>query len=186
MTHIFNEYLHTPDQYLELHNTLKYSTLSFYYQPKDIGKLAAKNPLYPLNFGWMTSEGIFSGKVNPFDEEKFTKNCHLASFQNQESPLGFILTEFHAVVAFSNHVEGICLLNEQVIFEDEFDSVVKGITRDALTGTIYVYSDYSVHKYNLDREDKHIWKVFLEKSDFEKALKYCQDDETKMDVVSMF
>ena len=57
LTHVFNEYLHTPDQYLEMPNSLKYSTLSFYYQPKDVGKLAAKFPLYPLNFGWMTSEG---------------------------------------------------------------------------------------------------------------------------------
>ena len=33
--------------------------MSFYYQPKDSGKLPAKFPFYPLNFGWMTSEGIF-------------------------------------------------------------------------------------------------------------------------------
>ena len=115
LTHVFNDYLHTPDQYLEMHTSLKYSTLSFYYQPKDVGKLAAKSPFYPLNFGWMTSEGIFYGKINPFEDgEKFTKNCQLISFHNRETPLGFILTEFHAVIAFANHVEGICLLNEQV------------------------------------------------------------------------
>ena len=89
--------------------------MSFYYQPKDSGKLPAKFPFYPLNFGWMTSEGIFNGKINPFEDgEKFTKNCQLISFHNRETPLGFILTEFHAVIAFANHVEGICLLNEQV------------------------------------------------------------------------
>jgi len=184
LTHVFNEYLHTPDQYLEMPNSLKYSTLSFYYQPKDVGKLAAKFPLYPLNFGWMTSEGIFNGKINPFEDgEKFTKNCQLISFQNRETPLGFILTEFHAVIAFANHVEGICLLNEQVVFEDELDSIIRGIARDPVTGTIYVFSDYSVHKYNLDHEDKHIWKVFLEKGNFEKSLKYCYNDEKKMDEV---
>ena len=37
--------------------------------------------------------------------------------------------------------------------------------------------------YIPDHEDKHIWKVFLEKSDFEKALKYCQNDELKKDQV---
>ena len=108
----------------------------------------------------------------------------MVNFQNPETPLGLILTEFHAVVAFANHVEGICLLNEQIVFEDDLESVIKGIARDPVTGTIYVYSEYSVHKYNLDHEDKHIWKVFLEKSQFEKALKYCYDDETKMDAVS--
>ena len=57
----------------------------------------------------------------------------------------------------------------QVVFEDELDSIIRGIARDPITGTIYVFSDYSVHKYNLDHEDKHIWKVFLEKGDFEKC-----------------
>ena len=62
------------------------------------------------------TKGIVNGKINPFEDagEKFTKNCQLISFQNRETPLGFILTEFHAVIAFANHVEGICLLNEQV------------------------------------------------------------------------
>ena len=63
----------------------------------------------------LSTKGIFNGKINPFEDgEKFTKNCQLISFQNRETPLGFILTEFHAVIAFANHVEGICLLNEQV------------------------------------------------------------------------
>ena len=57
----------------------------------------------------------------------------------------------------------------QVVFEDELDSIIRGIARDPITGTIYVFSDYSVHKYNLDHEDKHIWKVFLEKGNFEKC-----------------
>ena len=66
-------------------------------------------------FKMLSTKGIFNGKINPFEDgEKFTKNCQLISFQNRETPLGFILTEFHAVIAFANHVEGICLLNEQV------------------------------------------------------------------------
>ena len=66
-------------------------------------------------FEMLSTKGIFNGKINPFEDgEKFTKNCQLISFQNRETPLGFILTEFHAVIAFANHVEGICLLNEQV------------------------------------------------------------------------
>ena len=75
------------------------------------------------------------------------------------------------------------MLNEQVVYKDELDSVIKGISRDPVTGNIYVYSDYSVHKYTLDHEDKHVWKIFLEKGDFESALKHCQGDEVKMDQV---
>ena len=186
LTHIFTDYLQVSDPYIELPNSLKYSALSFYYEPKESGKMAAKLPLYALSFAWMTSEGIFHGKINPFEEDRtnFSKGCQLIQI-NQQQPLGLILTEFHAIVAYANHVEGICLLNEQVVFEDELDSVIKGIARDPVSGTIYVFAEYSVHKYNIDHEEKHIWKVFLERGDYEKALKYCRDDE-QMDQVRLF
>ncbi len=192
---IFNDYLHVPERYLDLPSSLKSSMLSFYYEPKDASKLAAKIPLYPRSFGWMTEQGVYSGVIDPFDKETVTVDCRLTSLQNrpvspssglqaqQDSPLGFILTEFHIVIAFSSHVRGICLLNDQIVFDDDLDMIIKGINRDPVSGTIYVYSDYVIHKYNLDHEDKHIWKIYLDKSDYILALRYCYNEETKLDQV---
>ena len=183
LVHVFNDYLHKPDEYMELPSTLKSSCLSFCYQPKDQGKLAAKWPLYPEKFGWLTQQGIYTGLIDSSGTESVTVECQLISMENIVNPISFVLTEFHAIIVYPQMVRGICLLNEQVVFEDDLDMVIKGIERDPMTGTVYVFSDYAIHKYNLDHEDKHIWKVFLEKSDFENALKYCAHDEVKKDQV---
>jgi hypothetical protein len=131
----------------------------------------------------MTEQGIYAGKIDPYEQDTVTVDCQLIPLESQDPPLAFILTEFHAIVAFPRGVQGICLLNEQIVFDDDLDVIIRGISRDSVTGTIYVYSDYTVHKYNLDHEDKQIWRVYLEKSDFSQALKYCHNDDLKTDQV---
>ena len=145
-------------------SSLKYSCLSFCYQAKDQGKLAAKWPLFPEKFGWMTQQGIYTGQIcyEKNETETVTTDCQLISMENVVNPIGFILTEFHAIVVFPQLVRGICLLNEQIVFEDDLDMVIRGIDRDPLTGTIYVYSDYSIHKYNLGKFIIHIEMFYFD------------------------
>ena len=166
---------------VELKNLGNFSYLNFFYEPKESGKLAAKMPLYPRNFGWMTSDGIYHGKIDPYSNKKDSKN-ELIPLQGSQQVLGFVLTQFHALIAFSNRLQAICLLNEQVIFEDELE-MIKGISRDSASGIIYIHSEYSIFKYNLEHEEKNIWKVFLEKKNFEKALEFCFGDQVKMNQV---
>ena len=116
--------------------------LSFFYFPKDVGKLAAKLPLYPCSFGWMTQQGIYGGKIDPFENDTVAVDCQLISFDdtNRDMPLAFVITEFHAIVAYPKFVRGICLLNEQIVFEDDLDVVIRGVGRDAVTGIKFRYS----------------------------------------------
>ena len=48
---------------------------------------------------------------------------------------------------------------------------------------VYVFSEYAVHKYSVEHEERNVWKVYLEKSDFPAALRYCSNDEAKLDQV---
>jgi len=38
-------------------------------------------------------------------------------------PLSFVLTEFHALLLYPDHVKGISLLNQELIFEDVYNDV---------------------------------------------------------------
>ena len=84
----------------------------------------------------MTESGVYAGNVDVVrsDEETVTVDCQLvpmpelsagAFFADVPStptfPLGLILTEFHALLAYSNRVRGVCLLNEQVNIYSLFD-----------------------------------------------------------------
>ena len=114
------------------------------------------------------------------------KGNHTTDSSDIEVPRSMVLTEFHAVLAYPTRVVALCLLNEAVVFEDEPDlssGRLKGVTRDAVTGALYAYTDYAIYQYNVDREERHVWKIFLQKGDLESAERYCLGDETKLDQV---
>ena len=58
-------------------------------------------------------------------------------------PKAFLLSEFHALIAYEDRVRGVCLLNQQQVFEAEFDlsaGKVKGMSRDPISGDyFYLY-----------------------------------------------
>ena len=130
---VFSEYLHVPDRFLELPSSLKHSHIAFFYAAKDAGKLAAKYPLSPRKFGWLTELGVYAGNIDhtgasgdtvtvdcqlvPMPESTTSGAAFFADSGNASAsifPLGLVVTEFHALLAYSNRVRGICLLNEQV------------------------------------------------------------------------
>jgi len=56
-------------------------------------------------------------------------------------------------------------------------------TDEPLFVQVYVFSEYAVHKYSVEHEERNVWKVYLEKGDFPAALRYCSNDEAKLDQV---
>jgi hypothetical protein len=78
----------------------------------------------------MTELGVYAGNVDPSGSsgDTVTVDCQLVPMPDTSSggpffadaapasfPLGLVVTEFHALMAYSNRVRGICLLNEQVL-----------------------------------------------------------------------
>lgn len=56
---------------------------------------------------------------------------------SQKNPLGFILTEFHCLLAYSNMIKGISALNKELVFEDNYNESygkVINIVRDPMKG----------------------------------------------------
>ena len=136
MFQVFSEYLHVPDKFLELPSSQKHSHIAFFYATKDAGKLPAKYPLSPRKFGWLTELGVYAGTIDHTGSsgDTVTVDCQLVPMPESNSgagffvdsgnastsifPLGLVVTEFHALLAYNNRVRGICLLNEQVRFKD--------------------------------------------------------------------
>ena len=148
-------------KFLELPGSLKSPTSLFLcYQTKERGKPGARHPLFPSSFGWLTQPGIYHGRVDPnaFADDTVTVDCQLMQFPQREkkdkeqstpAPKTVLLTEFHAVLVYEDCVQGVCLLNQQVVFTYDFDPAegsVKGMSRDPVSGSFFVYTDYVVHK----------------------------------------
>lgn len=192
--HVFQNY-DRPDKFLELPSSLRTSTLSFFYQVKQRGKSQAQHPLYPVSFGWMTGSCVYTGKIDAFaaNSDTVTVDCQMMTFPQShpgESPVvpkAFLITEFHAIFAYDTAVRGECLLNEQVVFETELDvssGKIRGMARDPVFGSFYVYCEYGIYKFKVEREERNIWQIYLEKNEFDLAQQFCLGDELKLEVVN--
>ena len=105
-----------------------------------------------------------------------------------QAPLAFLVTEFHILLAYEHKIRGICILNQQTVFEygvDPGEGKIKGLARDPIRGVYYAYTDYAIHRFQVDREERNVWRIYLEKGDFDRALQFCSGDERKLGEVQV-
>ncbi|XP_043598393.1 vacuolar protein sorting-associated protein 18 homolog isoform X2 [Bombus pyrosoma] len=186
---IFNKYLNVQESFNEVINNLPYSKIQFYYPSLGI---------LPKSFGWLTEPGIFYAQIDPkIDPKSVLTNqqmliCPEASLmgintsQTSTPPLSFVLTEFHALLLYTDRVKGMSLLNQDLIFEDIYNDAVGGllnITKDYATRSIWAYSERAVFKYKVNKEDRNVWQIYVDKGEFELAKQYCKDNPAHIDQV---
>ncbi|XP_076620663.1 vacuolar protein sorting-associated protein 18 dor [Colletes latitarsis] len=186
---VFNKYLNMEESFTDVINSLPYSKMQFYYPAP--GAL-------PKSFGWLTETGILYAQVDPKADPKNVLinrqmlNSPEASFMGNNisrvttAPLSFILTEFHALLLYPDHVKGIFLLNQELIFEDIYNDAygsLLNITTDHVTRSVWAYSERAVFKYKINKEDRNVWQVYIDKGEFELAKQYCKDNPAHIDQV---
>ncbi len=66
---------------------------------------------------------------------------------------------------------------------DPAEGAVRGIAKDPISGNFFVYTDYFIHKFKVDQEDRNVWKIYLEAGDFELAQQCCRGDPDKLNEV---
>jgi vacuolar protein sorting-associated protein 18 len=179
--------------------------------PKTFAWLTGKSQLVTLNlcpirlkcvlshyyFYINLEPGVFYGQIDTSDSSLSTvtaETCLIAyDKENEESaisikekPLSMVLTQFHVLLLFKSKLKVICVLNEQVVLEDHFTEAygnLIGIVKDAIKGTIIVFSEMAVYRYKVNNEDRNIWRIYLEKGDFNSAKMFAKTDPAKLDKV---
>lgn len=136
---------------------LTYSQLDFIYRN-----------CFPKSFGWLTECGIFYGEVNqiadspnfitskktlsyPELSDDYRSASYISKHQNQ-APLSFVLTEFHVLLQYSDHVTGISLINHEVVYDEYFPDQygkLMSIVKDRKTGDIYTFSNKTIFRYRV-------------------------------------
>lgn len=174
---IFNKYLNKAEQFKSVPSKLKYSKLQFYYP---------NGSCSPTQCAWLVENGLYCGKLAlDLDDDKIVAETDLLKFPSS-APLSFILTEFHALLMYPDHVKGVSLLNHDVVFEDGFSESfgkLVNITKDAMKGTIWAFTEKAVFKYKVSKEDRNVWQVYVEKGQFDLAKKYCGNNPAFLDQV---
>nr|CAD7430568.1 unnamed protein product [Timema monikensis] len=175
---VFNNYLTVAEAFQEIPSSLKYSKLQFlYHSPKGL----------PRIFAWLTEPGIFYAQLDPTGTASVLTNNQLLQYPSSSlAPLSFVLTEFHALLLYPDHVRGISMLNHELVFEDYYNESfgkLVSITKDPIKGTIWAFAERAVFRYKVTHEERNVWQVYVEKGEFELAKKYCRDNPAHVDQV---
>lgn len=118
----------------------------------------------------------------------FEKAKHLSYEERRLSiPKAFVLTEYHAVLLYADHIRAICLLNQEQVYHETFDEARVGrplsIERDELTGSIYVYTVKTVFNLRVTREERNVWRIYLDKGQYELATAHAAEDPEHLQLV---
>jgi len=183
---VFNNYLNVQERFLELPSKLKYSTLSFFFSTRE-----ENSRIFPRQFGWMTEPGIYWGRIDPWegDSDTVTVDCQLISTAGElekETPKTAYITQFHALMLYKDAVKGVCLLNEQVVFEDVYDGTyggLVGLAHDQVKNIYWAFTEYGVYRYQVTHENRHVWRVYLEQGQFSLAMRHCGDNPAALDII---
>jgi vacuolar protein sorting-associated protein 18 len=104
-----------------------------------------------------------------------------------------VLTEFHLVLLYNDRIAAISILNERLVYEEflplvstkvmvevqadfhvlkKHGEVVRALTADPVRKTYWISTDQSLFELIVDNEDRDVWKINLQKENFDVALRY--------------
>ncbi|KAI8121649.1 putative vacuolar protein sorting-associated protein 18 [Lucilia cuprina] len=187
---IFNSYINGTQShgYEEAKTDLNYSVLRFY---------GPANEKFPTNWGWLCGSGLRHGEVAQsfITDEKFLQGDDLIplnkdleqrrhlSYEEKRLnvPRSFVLTQYHALLMYHDHITGICLLNQSIVYEEYFHEQMGkllNILRDPFTGNIYVYTEKMIFNFKIVDEHRNIWQIYLNMGLYEMAEIHAIDDDS--------
>lgn len=192
---IFSPYLNVPEEakdYEQQPGKLTYSQLDFIQENR-----------YAKAFGWLTDVGIFFGELNqvadspnfitskktlayPEQSNDFQSASYVSKQHHHNAPISFVLTNFHLLLQYSDHITGISLINHDVIYDEYFadqHGKLLAVVKDPKNGNVYTYSNKTIFRYRINNEQRNVWRMYLDKNDFELAQKYSRDNPANYDVV---
>uniref|UniRef100_A0A182RCF4 Vacuolar protein sorting-associated protein 18 homolog n=1 Tax=Anopheles funestus TaxID=62324 RepID=A0A182RCF4_ANOFN len=158
---------------------------------------------FPKSFGCLTEHGINYQEIDPainqpqfvvqkelitYPEPRFvppaTNSHKVAPITN--SPLSFILTDFHALLLYPDHVSAISLLDYQIVYEEYFVEQygrLINIVKDVRSNVTFVYSNKLIFRYKIVNEQRNAWRLYADRQKFDLALQYCNKNPAHRDIV---
>ncbi|KAI9343587.1 Pep3/Vps18/deep orange family-domain-containing protein [Obelidium mucronatum] len=147
--------------------------------------------LLPKKFAWLTEPGIYSGELdltNP-QTDAVLANAELHPLiVGGGVPLSILTTEFHYLVLYSDRVQAISILTNDLVFEDRFaledNETLTALIVDEFKETYWAYTNLSVHEIIVNDEDRDVWKIHLARKNFEAALTFARTEVDRDRVIT--
>ncbi|KAI8323036.1 hypothetical protein GQ54DRAFT_245525, partial [Martensiomyces pterosporus] len=145
------------------------------------------------DFAWLTSMGVFFGKL-AFDAQEsgdsaienasllpYPSTSPAADGTSVEQPVDLALTEFHIVLQYPDRAQAVSMLNcklsfDQIVASGGSGEALQGLVVDRTKQTYWLYSPSSIYELVVTDEDRDVWDIYLSRRQFDAALKRCYND----------
>ncbi|KAJ3441384.1 vacuolar protein sorting-associated protein 18 [Anaeramoeba flamelloides] len=162
-----------------------------------------KNKGYANQFCWLTESGISFGNIiakrnskpgdNIIHEAKLVPYPKIPELMENEqirnlpTPISIVRSDFHFILIYPDRLVAISNLDHIFIMEKvvdpKLDGKLIGVIQDPTTGDLWLFSSKSLYSIVKHNEDRDVWKIYLNREQYEVALEYCKGDNIKGDKV---
>ncbi len=139
---------------------------------------------------------IESASLVPYPSEPTSPTALSSSAQHRSQlhddadrsnvPISMALTEWHFVLLYEDRIRVIGLLSDKVVHEERLDlppgARPLGLSTDPIRKTCWLHTDQSIHELVIKDEDRDVWKIYLQRSNFELAKRFAKT-QTQRDSV---
>lgn len=134
---------------------------------------------------------LFSASIEliPIPEEEFDRPMPQNSYkvdQKRLTPKSIVLTDYHVLILFNDCIRAVSILNYQTVYEEQFteqQGKLLDLIKDSTSNSVYLYTNKAIYRYKITREDRNVWRLYLDKNEFSLALSHCQDNPAYRDIV---
>ena len=150
----------------------------------------------PRNYAWLYSAGIYSGPLltspatshvgsKMYDESKLhtrslfpeTLSARGGRKMIQDPIISATLTEWHVLALVEGRIVAVNRLSGAVVYDQQVLSPndgTLGLVADMKKQTYWLFSKHEIFEIAAHEEDRDVWKVMLQKQDYDAALKYAR------------
>ncbi|KAI8074843.1 Pep3/Vps18/deep orange family-domain-containing protein [Gongronella butleri] len=145
-------------------------------------------------FAWSSAPGIYQGQLDLASEHTTTddiiENSQLIPYPLSEledgsmqaspdTPRAMALSAFHVILLYDRRVKVLNYVNQKTVFEETLPlgpgEKMLGLTADTRYHTYWLYTTTAIYELVVQHEDSDVWRLFLAKRDFDRALAHCKD-----------
>ncbi|KAM9294249.1 vacuolar protein sorting-associated protein 18 homolog [Gastrophryne carolinensis] len=162
----------------EFPGNLGFSEIAFY---------TPKLRTFPTSFAWMMGNGVLYGNLDFSRPDSVLTDVQVWEYPSSaDKPMSIVITQFHFLLLLPDRIKAICTLNGQVVFEDVFTEKfgpLKRMVKDPIVGQIWIHTERAVYRYHVEREQRDVWKMYMNICKFDLAKEFCKDRPECMDMV---
>ncbi|CAF4139127.1 unnamed protein product [Rotaria sp. Silwood2] len=152
-----------------------------------VKRKSSTTQLLHRQFAWITGAGLFYTEIDPVNvQNSFIQRHRIIDYyidkslkqrDEEQPPKSVALTEFHCLMMFpnENQIRAVCTVNKKIVMID--GSMASGrpvcYARDQIRDQLWACTDEHVLRYTINDERRDVWRVFMQKQDFQKAFETC-------------